>query len=468
MNKFLRHIPGFRSNTTWKKIIAIIYYIIALSMISEGWGTSLFMLAMPFLVFSFVDLIRHKKKNIPLKRALIAFVLSFALAITGIAITGSDTSESTLEEEKETIAEEQEEIIVEEKEGTKVKEKQELKDEKLEEKAVKVEGELKVHYLDVGQGDSILIQTKDAAMLIDTGDRGYGAGIVDYIRSQGINKLDYLILTHPHADHIGGATEIVNAFNIGKIIMPKVAHTSQTFENLLKTIQNKGMKITSPNPGDEYQLGDAKFIILAPNSPSYDNLNNYSIVNKVSFGKTSFLFTGDAEGTSENEIINKGFDVKADVLKVGHHGSDTSTTENFLKAVSPKYSIISCGKDNKYGHPDQIVLDRLNKHNIKVYRTDESGTIVITSDGENLTITENVGSIRRSTPPKVKSEQKTNQKTNITPPETDNVEEVYITNTGKKYHRSSCSSLKKSKIPISLKKAKSQGYEPCKKCNPPQ
>ncbi len=215
-------------------------------------------------------------------------------------------------------------------------------------------------------------------------------------------------------------------------------------------------------------MGDAKFIILAPNSPNYDNLNNYSIVNKVSFGKTSFLFTGDAEGISENEIINKGFDVKADVLKVGHHGSDTSTTESFLKAVSPKYSIISCGKDNKYGHPDQIVLDRLNKHNIKVYRTDESGTIVITSDGENLTITENVGSIRKSIPPKVKSEQKTNQKTNTTPPETDNVEEVYITNTGKKYHRSSCSSLKKSKIPISLKKAKSQGYEPCKRCSPPQ
>ena len=180
-------------------------------------------------------------------------------------------------------------------------------------------------------------------MLIDTGDRGYGDGIVSYIKSQGINKLDYLILTHPHVDHIGGAVEVTNAFDIGKIIMPKVSHTSQTFKNVVLAVKNKGMKFTAPNLGDKYELGNANITLLAPNNSSYDDLNNYSVINKISFGNTYFLFTGSAESISENEIINKGFDVKADVLKVGHHGSDTSTTESFLKAVNSKFAVISVG-----------------------------------------------------------------------------------------------------------------------------
>ncbi len=509
-------MPGFRSDKLWKKVIASAYYIMGILMLFADWTMGLFWLSSPFVFFSFIDLIHHKKKEKPLKKALIPFLLSFALMITGLAAEGPVKKEvaqkQQMELEEQARIEEQEKLEEERKlkEQEKLEEERKLKEEerkkaeeeaerkrleeekkKQEEAAKKVEGEMKVHYLDVGQGDSILIHTKDVAMLIDTGDRGYGAGIVSYLKNQGVKKLDYLILTHPHADHIGGAVEVINAFDIDNIIMPKVSHTSQTFENLLTTIQSKGMKITTPNPGDEYKLGDAEFIILGPNSSSYDNLNNYSVVNKVIFGNTSFLFTGDAESQSESEILGGGLNLKADVLKVGHHGSDTSTTESFLKAVTPTHAVISCGKGNKYGHPDQSVLTRLGNYGIKVYRTDESGTIIATSDGKSITfdknvsITKNGSSSKQKATPKQeakpeqnqesksesKQEAKTTSKQETKPaskPETDNVEEVYITNTGKKYHRGNCPSLKKSKIPISLEKAKKDGYEPCKRCHPPQ
>lgn len=519
MDKFLQHIPGFRSNKTWKKVIAIIYYLITLLMFFGDWTAGLFLLAGPFVVFSFIDLVQSKKQGSPLQKTLIPFLLSFALMITGLAAEGPIAKEAAQKEQARITEEEEQERLEKEKqekeEKKKLEEEQKRKEEerkkaeeeserkrleeekKKQEEAAKVEGEMKVHYLDVGQGDSTLIHTKDAAMLIDAGDLGYGPGIVDYIKEQDIDKLDYLILTHPHADHIGGAVEVINAFDIDKIIMPKASHTSQTFENLLATIKNKGMKITSPNPGDEYELGDAKFTILGPNSSSYDNLNNYSVVNKLTFGHTSFLFTGDAEVVSENEILNSGLDIKTDVLKVGHHGSDTSTSEQFLDVSSPKCAIISVGKDNKYGHPDQVILDRLDSRNITIYRTDESGTIIATSDGENVSFDKGASPIKQNAPPKqeTKAEPKKESKAESKPspkqetksepkqeakpepkqeakpapkPETDNVEEVYITNTGKKYHRGNCGSLSKSKIPISLEKAKNQGYEPCKRCHPPQ
>ena len=176
------------------------------------------------------------------------------------------------------------------------------------------EGELKVHFLDVGQGDSILITTGNNAMLIDAGDRGYGSSVVSYLKKQGVKKLNYLILTHPHADHIGGAVEVINAFEIEKIIMPKVEHTTRTFENLLETIKSKGIKITTPVPGDGYELGSARFKILAPNSSGYKSLNDYSVVIRLTFGNTAFLFTGDAESMSESQILSKNFEVKSDVL----------------------------------------------------------------------------------------------------------------------------------------------------------
>ena len=257
---------------------------------------------------------------------------------------------------------------------------------------VSVNGQLKVHYINVGQADSILIQQGNNSMLIDAGNNGDSETVKNYISNQGITKLDYVIGTHPHEDHLGGLDYVINSFEIGNIYMPKVTSTTQTFKDVISAIQNKKMQITTPVPGDSFKLGQADCKILAPNSASYEDLNNYSIVIKVTFGNNTFMFDGDAEALSEKEMLNKGFDVKADVLKVGHHGSSSSTSDEFLKKVNPKYAVISCGVNNDYGHPHKETMDKLKNSGISVYRTDECGTIICTSDGKNISFNTNPGS----------------------------------------------------------------------------
>lgn len=251
---------------------------------------------------------------------------------------------------------------------------------------------LKVHFIDVGQADSILIQQGNNAMLIDAGNNEDSETVKNYIANQGITKLDYVVGTHPHEDHIGGLDYVINNFQIGKIYMPKITSNTKTFEDVVTAIKNKGMQVTASVPGDSFKLGEADCKILAPNSASYEDLNNYSIVIKVTYKNNSFMFTGDAEAISETEILNKGFDVKADVLKVGHHGSSSSTSDEFLKKVNPKYAVISAGKDNDYGHPHKETMKRLKDSGITVYRTDEAGTIICTSDGNNISFNTKSGS----------------------------------------------------------------------------
>lgn len=247
---------------------------------------------------------------------------------------------------------------------------------------------LKVHFLDVGQADSIIIQlpTKQT-MIIDGGNNADGMMIVHYLQKLGIQKIDYLIGTHPHEDHIGGLDNLINNYSIGKIYLPKVTTTTKTFEDLLLAIKAKNLKIISAQRGMEIiQQNDLQAIILAPSSNSkYSNLNDWSIVVKLTYQQTSFLFTGDAQEESELEMLRNNCQLKADLLKVGHHGSHTSTTERFLQAVSPDYSIISVGGGNKYGHPANSVINRLQKHGIKLYRTDQLGTIIASSDGSQIT-----------------------------------------------------------------------------------
>lgn len=254
-----------------------------------------------------------------------------------------------------------------------------------------VMGELKVHFINVGQADSILIQQGSSSMLIDAGNNGDSETVKNYITNQGITKLDYVIGTHPHEDHIGGLDYVINSFQIGNIYMPKATSTTKTFTDVVSAIKNKGMQITTPVPGDSFKLGQADCKILAPNSSSYEDLNNFSIVIKVTFGNNTFMFDGDAEKVSETEMLNKGFDLKADVLKVGHHGSSSSTSDEFLKKVNPKYAVISCGVNNDYGHPHKETMKRLKDSGINVYRTDESGTIICTSDGNNISFNSNPG-----------------------------------------------------------------------------
>lgn len=246
----------------------------------------------------------------------------------------------------------------------------------------KNDSNLKIHYIDVGQGDSELIQIGDKNILIDAGTSDKKA--LNYLKSLGIKKIDYAIATHPHEDHIGSMDDVIKDFDIGTFYSPKVTTTTKTFENMVKALKAKDLKMTMPKVGEEIKIGNATLTFLAPNSDKYENLNNYSIVVKLKYGNNSFIFMGDAQDISEGEILKKQLDIKADVIKLGHHGSHSSTTQEFLDKVNPRYAVISCEKGNDYGHPHKETLAKLNAKNINVFRTDLNGTIIAESDGKEI------------------------------------------------------------------------------------
>lgn len=247
-------------------------------------------------------------------------------------------------------------------------------------------GLMKVNFIDVGQGDSILVQLPDGQnMLVDAGTRDAGITVINYLKKAGVKKIDYLVATHPHEDHIGGMAAVIRGFDIGMIYMPKATHTTKTYIDLLETIQSKGLKITAVEAGIKIiDSGGLSVLVLAPNSASYKDLNNYSAVIKITYGKIGFLLTGDALAQSEKEMLAKGINLKADVLKVGHHGSYSSTDQGFLDAVNPKYAVISVGAGNDYGYPHDAVLRRLS--GIQLYRADLDGNVVFTTDGVGLQV----------------------------------------------------------------------------------
>lgn len=347
---------------------------------------------------------------------------------------------------------------------------------------------LEVHFIDVGQGDATFISCDGYSMLIDAGNNDKGTAVWSYLKQQGVEKLDYVIATHPDADHIGGVDVVLYKFDCGTVIMPEVENDTRTYEDVVQVIEEKDYPVAAPVVGEQYALGSAVFTIIAPNKDYGTDLNNSSVGILLEHGDNRFLLTGDAEEEAEADILANGIDISADVYKAGHHGSKTASTEEFLNAVNPEYAVISCGEENSYGHPHAEVLNRFRSMGIDVFRTDEQGTIVAVSDGRELTWNctpseswqagEPTGSAadEKDTVNKEQNagasdgkitEQAEEVKGNSPDDGQKKEEVVYITKTGEKYHRADCIYLKNDVEKISLSEAKERGYEPCKKCEPP-
>lgn len=366
-------------------------------------------------------------------------------------------------------------------------------------------GQMQVHFIDVGQGDATLIACDGHYMLIDAGNNDKGTTVQSYLMSQGVEKLDYVIGTHPDADHIGGLDVVIYKFDCDTIIMPDVANDTRTYDDVVQAMKSKGYQTTYPVVGETYTLGGATFTIVAPNADYGNDMNEWSVGVLVQNGNNRFLFTGDAEEKAEEDILNNGIDISADVYAAAHHGSKTATSQAFLDKVSPTYVVISAGEGNKYGHPHAEVLNRLRAAGISVFRTDEQGTIVATSDGNDITWNCSPSESWKAGEPTGSSDTSQNAASSGTGNSNNNSSlsvadnssgdstassgssdtgiaadtsgstnsdsssvMVHITDTGSKYHSAGCSYLKKSDHEVTLSEAKSMGLTPCSRCNPPQ
>lgn len=243
---------------------------------------------------------------------------------------------------------------------------------------------LYVHYIDVGQGDSELVCCGGEYMLIDAGEPSASDTVVDYLNDHGIEKLDYVVCSHGHADHCGGLDAVVENFEVGTVLTSPYPGDTASYEIFSDAVAAKGLAMTVPELGESYTLGEAKFEFVGP-LEQYDNLNDDSLVMRLEYGDTSFLFTGDMTSKAERDLLEDGANVKCDVLKVGHHGSSGSSSYRFLYEAEPKIAVISCEAGNSYGHPHEEALSRLNDCGAEIYRTDLEGSIVIFSNGMEVT-----------------------------------------------------------------------------------
>lgn len=259
---------------------------------------------------------------------------------------------------------------------------------------IKNKDELIVHFINVNHGDAILIQQGDHYMAIDGGKESDENTLRKYYSSLGIKKLDYVISTHCHEDHMGSLDFLIGKYEIGKLYVSNSKLQSKTYNNFMKVANKKHINLIVPNQGETFMLGKAICTIIAPKENEYKQVNDYSLIVRIEFKNKSFLFMADAETLTEDEIMGGNLNIKSDVIKIGHHGSGTSTSDKFLDAVSPKYAIISVGANYEIKHPRLKIMQRLQDRNIVVYRTDENGNVIATTDGYNIEFNCNPGDYR--------------------------------------------------------------------------
>ena len=333
------------------------------------------------------------------------------------------------------------------------------------------ESSFSVHFIDVGQADAALVECDGHFMLIDGGNRGDSDVIYTVLKKAGADKLDMVVASHAHEDHIGGLPGAFNYATAELTLCPVTDYDSGVFETFKEYAEDKGGGLTVPEAGDKYALGSAEVEILGLNAG--EDTNNTSIVLMIRYGETSFLFTGDSEREAEQALLDSGAELKADVLKLGHHGSDTSTSYPFLREVMPEYAVISVGEGNSYEHPEEGTLSRLRDADCKILRTDLNGDIIISSDGEELTVTTDKTATEEQllTPGgKTQSIAKpgAGESPEPTPAETEQPQRqetmVWIPKSGSKYHSDPECSNMKDPTQVSLSQAESMGYTPCKKC----
>lgn len=412
-------------------------------------------------------------KNIEIKKKLsiplffIFFILGFSFIPSGnneiSATTPSETEIST------TLAESESSSILIDSEETLIE--SELESETTVESDVRALGNLEVHFLDVGQGLSVFIESDGHYMLYDGGDSNKSSFVVAYLRDQGVQNLDYVIASHYDSDHLNGVIGALHAFGVNTVIGPDYVHDSKLYQSFIDTVSEKGKNVDHPPVGTEYSLGNSKFIILSPNYTTSDS-NNNSVSIKIVNGSNSFILTGDAESSSESSMCNSGIDIDCDILCIGHHGSASSTSWEFLQYTVPEYAVISCGSDNQYGHPDKDTMDKLQSMEISVFRTDKQGTIIATSDGGNISWNadpcndyspgddNDFGTVSQADPEAEPSPEQPEVSQEVYD------DMVWIPATGEKYHSiPNCGRMNPDKArQISRSDAESRGYEACQKC----
>lgn len=327
-----------------------------------------------------------------------------------------------------------------------------------------------IHFIDVGQADCALVLCDGDTLLIDGGNTGDGDDIVSYLYAENITELDYVICTHAHEDHVGGLADVLDSFTVTEeIFAPATGATTKCYTNFITEVKEQNKEISVPEASYTFSLGESTVEILGPVTEDYKDINNTSIVTKITYGESTFLFTGDMEREAEEDLLEAGAELKADVLKVGHHGSENSTTYPFLREVMPEIAVISVGVDNDYGHPTEAALSRLRDASATVYRTDIQGHIILKSDGQNITVTTQKNQDAETNPTIPSAPDKPASPTEPAPGTPDSTGEYIGNINSKKLHVPTCSSLPKEENRIyfaTTEAAKNAGYTACSRCKP--